>query len=132
MATFSGCFRTGERRPALIKQRVTGSARTGIRPGEKLYEELACDNEQTCPTSHKKIRVWQLPTASQSQIRRMFEMLANVIDADRDRIVSALMKCVPEYQPTVPPAEETIEEVEVADDQAARLRLLARAATRAA
>src|SRR5205085_3908878 len=27
---------------------------TGTRPGEKLYEELACDNEQTRPTSHSK------------------------------------------------------------------------------
>ena len=36
---------------------------TGIRPGEKLYEELACDDEQTRPTAHEKIRVWQLPPA---------------------------------------------------------------------
>src|SRR5205085_2466450 len=27
---------------------------TGIRPGEKLYEELACDDEQTRSTSHPK------------------------------------------------------------------------------
>ena len=98
---------------------------TGIRPGEKLYEELSCDNEQTRPTSHKKIRVWQLPAANQQQILRMFEMLANVIDADRDRVVSALMKCVPEYQPTVSPVDQPIEQIKVADDQATRLRLLA-------
>src|SRR6185295_16717770 len=31
---------------------------TGVRPGEKLYEELSAHNEQTLPTSHEKIRVW--------------------------------------------------------------------------
>src|SRR5687768_17379754 len=35
---------------------------TGVRAGEKLFEELATENEQTRPTTHSKIRVWQLPT----------------------------------------------------------------------
>jgi FlaA1/EpsC-like NDP-sugar epimerase len=30
---------------------------TGLRPGEKLYEELLTDNEQTMPTPHPKLRV---------------------------------------------------------------------------
>src|SRR6202030_287107 len=37
---------------------------TGVRPGEKLSEELAGQNERTMPTSHKKIRIWQLPPAT--------------------------------------------------------------------
>ena len=72
---------------------------TGIRPGEKLYEELACDNEQTRPTAHSKIRVWQLPTASSSQIKRILDLLASVTSASREEVVFALSQCVPEYQP---------------------------------
>jgi FlaA1/EpsC-like NDP-sugar epimerase len=72
---------------------------TGIRPGEKLYEELACDNEQTRPTAHRKIRVWQLPTASGQQIKRILELLASVTSGSREDVIFALSQCVPEYQP---------------------------------
>jgi FlaA1/EpsC-like NDP-sugar epimerase len=72
---------------------------TGIRPGEKLYEELACDNERTVSTSHEKIRVWQLPPANRRQVRQMLEILGRVVEGDRDAVRTALRKVVPEYQP---------------------------------
>jgi len=72
---------------------------SGIRPGEKLYEELACDDEQTRPTSHPKIRVWQLPTASRQQLRTHLEALANAAYSGNSRnAVTALAVCVPEYR----------------------------------
>lgn len=79
---------------------------TGVRPGEKLFEELACDNEQTRPTSHEKIRVWQLPTATPAQVRHMLDRLAAVVDEGRDEVVRALCEIVPEYtpEPAVAPA----------------------------
>src|SRR5262249_20022864 len=66
---------------------------TGIRPGEKLYEELACDNEQTRPTAHEKIRVWQLPTAGQQQMKRMLDLLSSVTQGTREQILFALSQC---------------------------------------
>ncbi len=72
---------------------------TGIRPGEKLYEELACADEQTRPTSHPKIRVWQLPRATRQQVDRMLEILSAAIDGDRSQVVVALQECVPEFTP---------------------------------
>jgi FlaA1/EpsC-like NDP-sugar epimerase len=72
---------------------------TGIRPGEKLYEELACADEQTRPTSHPKIRVWQLPRATRQQVDRMLEILSAAIDVDRTQVVAALRECVAEYTP---------------------------------
>lgn len=79
---------------------------TGVRPGEKLYEELACDDEQTCPTKHAKIRVWQLPVASELQIERMLGLLGPVVNAGRDDVVAALCEVVPEYTPNgVAPAK---------------------------
>lgn len=73
---------------------------TGIRPGEKLYEELSCADEQTRRTSHPKIRVWQLPRATPKQIEQMLQTLSAVTNADHYEVVQALSRCVPEYQPT--------------------------------
>jgi FlaA1/EpsC-like NDP-sugar epimerase len=91
---------------------------TGTRPGEKLYEELACDNEQTRPTSHEKIRVWQLPHAGPQQVKRMLDLLSSVINGSREEILFALSSCVPEYQPQTALDHS-------ANDQASKLRLLA-------
>jgi FlaA1/EpsC-like NDP-sugar epimerase len=77
---------------------------SGVRPGEKLYEELAGESEETVPTSHEKIRVWKLPTAGVQQMRDMLEQLQNAIDAPRDAAVRALSACVPEYQTSSKPA----------------------------
>jgi FlaA1/EpsC-like NDP-sugar epimerase len=71
---------------------------TGIRPGEKLYEELACPGEQTRPTSHPKIRVWQLPRAMPEQVEQMMENLGSVTGASHRQIVEVLGRCVPEYR----------------------------------
>lgn len=76
---------------------------TGIRPGEKLYEELASDDEQTRPTAHSKIRVWQLPMAQTEQVRRGLELLSETAASGSSRdAVSALARCVPEYKPAIP------------------------------
>ena len=72
---------------------------TGIRPGEKLSEELAGQNEQTRPTSHAKIRIWQLPTASPVQMRQTLDELSTVIHRSKQEIVAALCRAVPEFRP---------------------------------
>ncbi len=72
---------------------------TGIRPGEKLYEELAGADERTRPTSHEKIRVWELPRADRHEIDTMLALLNRCIDGPRTEIVAALSRCVAEYQP---------------------------------
>ena len=71
---------------------------TGVRPGEKLYEELAGDNERTRPTAHPKIRVWELPVATTDQANRMLKLLSEVIDAERCDVLAALRRVVPEYR----------------------------------
>jgi len=91
---------------------------TGIRPGEKLYEELAFENEQTKPTSHEKIRVWQLAPATASHAKRMLDLLGGVVGASHQEIVFALAQCVPEYRPDTATFG-------VVQDQATKLRILA-------
>jgi FlaA1/EpsC-like NDP-sugar epimerase len=79
---------------------------TGIRPGEKLYEELSCADEETCPTSHSKIRVWQLPRATSAQVEKMLKTLGTAINSGHREVVQALSQCVAEYQPTLADGEK--------------------------
>ena len=72
---------------------------TGVRPGEKLYEELAGDDEQTRPTGHAKIRVWQLQPGTSGEIERGLSLLEQVIDAPAGGVIAALARVVPEYRP---------------------------------
>jgi flagellar biosynthetic protein FliS len=65
--------------------------------------KLAADDEQTLPTGHAKIRVWQLPSATRGQVEAMLGELRSVVDAQADRIRRGLKNHVPEYQsPAIP------------------------------
>jgi FlaA1/EpsC-like NDP-sugar epimerase len=91
---------------------------TGIRPGEKLYEELACDDEQTRPTSHAKIRVWELPLARRDEVERGLKVLAAAATGSNADAIAALHECVPEYgNGERPAARPTLRLVK--DDEAA-------------
>ena len=71
---------------------------TGVRPGEKLEEELAGAGETTLATTHPKLRLWQLPavTAGEAEMKR--QRLLGVVDAPRDVILEALRDVVPEFR----------------------------------
>ncbi len=72
---------------------------TGLRPGEKLYEELLADTEFTRPTHHPKIRVAKVGAASVgvwAEMQRWIVQEGPVSDEDvRQRMASFL----PEYRP---------------------------------
>ena len=77
---------------------------TGVRPGEKLYEELAFDGEIFSKTKHGKIMIlnnggsnyddWKHLSADLNSLGE----LGNTFDAAR--IKQALMRIIPEYKPT--------------------------------
>ncbi len=50
---------------------------TGLRPGEKLYEELLCDTAQTLPTFHSKIMVSKIPSEKYSSVSEKIEAIIN-------------------------------------------------------
>jgi FlaA1/EpsC-like NDP-sugar epimerase len=83
---------------------------SGIRPGEKLYEELACDDEQTRPTAHEKIRVWQLPRPSAQRVAEGLERLSRATEDARDAI-NALRWCVPEFRQGALEIEEPVQPI---------------------
>lgn len=72
---------------------------TGLRPGEKLYEELLADDENTLPTPHAKLRIAKARTVSMAE----FQQMLNWISTDTilaDAVVRQNMRqWVPEYTP---------------------------------
>ena len=63
---------------------------TGIRPGEKLFEELARDDERTRPTTHPKIRIWELALATDRRISQMLGDLSQVTNSSPTEIAMTL------------------------------------------
>lgn len=70
---------------------------TGLRPGEKLYEELLADDEKTLPTPHPKLRIAKL--ADDMSAAEFAELLAWLSPAVRDVVAvkAELKHFVPEY-----------------------------------
>jgi FlaA1/EpsC-like NDP-sugar epimerase len=75
---------------------------SGIRPGEKLHEELAYAAEQLRPTDHPGIRAWAGPGFGPEVAARVREMVAELdaarFDADPARVVEAIRRHVPEMR----------------------------------
>ena len=73
---------------------------TGLRPGEKLFEELITSGETMKPTQHARIRVFQGQAQSSSEVRRFLDQLEESIrNRDEREVLSQLRKLIPEFQP---------------------------------
>ena len=71
---------------------------TGLRPGEKLYEELLSDDTKTLPTHNEKIMISKDPTMIYEEINYKVEQLVAVSQRPEKReVVRALKQIVPEY-----------------------------------
>jgi FlaA1/EpsC-like NDP-sugar epimerase len=74
---------------------------TGLRPGEKLIEELRLQRENLTATSHEKIRVLQGGKVDFLQMRRWLDELSAPVESRNvNGLVTMLKKLVPEYCPS--------------------------------
>jgi FlaA1/EpsC-like NDP-sugar epimerase len=74
---------------------------TGMRPGEKLYEELGGIFEDTAPTSHEKIRVYTGGGMPEGDMQAWLDSLREICQArDAGRLVLAMKEIVADYSPS--------------------------------
>ncbi|MNK10393.1 UDP-N-acetyl-alpha-D-glucosamine C6 dehydratase [compost metagenome] len=72
---------------------------SGLRPGEKLFEELLNDNENTMPTHHEKIMIGKVREYLFTEVEEQVYSLLNYAKANDDRqVVIAMKKMVVEFK----------------------------------
>ena len=70
----------------------------GLRPGEKLFEELLSDDATTIPTHHEKIMISKDPTVRFDDIEVLFkQIIKSAVKRDKVQVVTLLKKIVPEF-----------------------------------
>ena len=70
---------------------------TGLRPGEKLYEELLTNEENTIPTYHEKIMIAKTENIHIERVKMKIEDLISSENLTHLEIVKRLKAIVPEY-----------------------------------
>jgi len=74
---------------------------TGMRPGEKLYEEVSTMLEETAPTAHEKIRIFVGNGMPEGDVVTWLDCLREICEArDAGRLVVRLKEMVPDYSPS--------------------------------
>ena len=74
---------------------------TGLRPGEKLYEELMTDLENVVSTDHKKIMVLNTNCVNMAVLNGKLDQLKAMAEArDGNAIRRLMMEMIPEYKPS--------------------------------
>jgi FlaA1/EpsC-like NDP-sugar epimerase len=72
---------------------------TGLRPGEKLYEELLADHENTLPTHHKQIMIAKVKEYDFETVSSAISELIKLFDKQDNRsIVKKMKELVPEFK----------------------------------
>ena len=74
---------------------------TGMRPGEKLYEELLMDEENLEETKHEKIFITEPMDLTMDDVEEKLDMFREIINnenASKEEIKETMKKCVPTYK----------------------------------
>lgn len=73
-------------------------AYSGLRPGEKLFEELLSNNESHSPTHHPKILIARLPAVAYQAINdAVRELKGTLLTGDCNAMVALMKAVIPEY-----------------------------------
>ncbi|WP_131536276.1 polysaccharide biosynthesis protein [Pedobacter nototheniae] len=72
---------------------------SGLRPGEKLYEELLNDNENTMPTHHEKIMIGKVREYVFADVEsQIYELILSARSGNDRQVVVNMKKLVPEFK----------------------------------
>lgn len=72
---------------------------SGLRPGEKLYEELLNDQENTMKTHHEKIMIGQVREYIFTEIKdQILNLISDASENDNRKVVLQMKKIVPEFK----------------------------------
>ena len=72
---------------------------TGLRPGEKLYEELLSGNENSIPTHNQKINIAQIEKVDCKEVLlKIDDLLKNLYTKSPQQVVEFIRDMVPEYK----------------------------------
>jgi FlaA1/EpsC-like NDP-sugar epimerase len=71
---------------------------TGLRPGEKLYEELLNKEEKTLPTHHEKIKIARVIPCSWQTRHDIEDLIEFCTNEDGDELVKKMKRLVPEFK----------------------------------
>ena len=83
---------------------------TGLRPGEKLFEEVLADAEQTRATHHPKLRIARAQPVEDGQLAVLLQWLRQRRAVGAPEVRRELRRWVPEYSPAVsPPPLQVVE-----------------------
>ncbi len=84
---------------------------TGVRPGEKLYEELNTMDENTAPTFHEKIKIFSGAALSPEEMENRLAAIRLLLEARDDRgLLLELKDLVPDYNPSKHVLQRLLEE----------------------
>src|SRR6478672_8410022 len=84
---------------------------TGLRPGEKLYEELLASEEATKPTTHPKLHIAQARAADRDAVKQLVAWCERDRVADDAEVRARMRAWIPEY---APPAGASIKPIPTA------------------
>jgi len=71
---------------------------TGLRPGEKLYEELLNKKEEVVPTHHKKILIARVAEYDFYAVNKSIDtLIAEAFQSNDENVVRQMKRMVPEY-----------------------------------
>lgn len=90
---------------------------TGLRPGEKLYEELLNDLENTMPTHHKKIMIAKVRENDFQQVNNHLEnLITGIKQQNKHDVVLEMKRIVPEFKSQNSIYEQIDKEIEAEKD----------------
>ena len=80
---------------------------SGIRPGEKLHEEVRTLEEHTSSTPHAQIRVFSAPAPPRTMQKTLEELERATEERDAAQVIACLKKLIPGYTPSTVALRET-------------------------